>query len=88
MTRITFALTLILSLALAAAHAQTNTAPDGVEAIISSWGKQHPIGRVIKMEEVANLVLFMCSDDASAMTGGSYLIDGGLMAKIPLPLPD
>jgi NAD(P)-dependent dehydrogenase (short-subunit alcohol dehydrogenase family) len=63
-------------------------APDDVEATITKWGRIHPIGRVITMEEVARLVLFLCSDDAAAMTGGGYLIDGGLMAKLPLPMPD
>ena len=63
-------------------------APDDVEGTIARWGKLHPIGRVIKMEEVARLVLFLLSEDAAAMTGGAYLIDGGLMAKLPLPMPD
>lgn len=63
-------------------------APDDVDATIAKWGKMHPIGRVIKPEEVARLVLFLCSDEASACTGGAYLVDGGLMAKIPVVLPD
>ena len=62
--------------------------PDDVEGTIAKWGKAHPIGRIITMDEVAKLVLFLCSDDASALTGGAYLIDGGLMAKLPVVLPD
>jgi hypothetical protein len=37
---------------------------------------------------VAQLVLFLCSDQARAITGASYVIDGGLMAGVPLPLKE
>lgn len=62
--------------------------PGHADAVIATWGKTHPIGRVIKPEEVAKLVLFLCSEDASVITGAQYLVDGGLMAKIPVVLPD
>src|SRR5690606_12808452 len=38
---------------------------------------KHPIGRLGKAEEVAELVLFLSSEKSSFMTGGYYLIDGG-----------
>lgn len=41
---------------------------------------KHPIGRLGKAEEVAELVLFLSSDKSSFMTGGYYLIDGGYTA--------
>jgi NAD(P)-dependent dehydrogenase (short-subunit alcohol dehydrogenase family) len=69
-------------------NAAKNRTPDNVEGTIASWGRMHPIGRVICPEDVAKLVLFLCSDDASALTGASYLVDGGLMAKLPVILPD
>ena len=37
----------------------------------------HPIGRVGKPEEVAELILFLASDRAGWITGASYSIDGG-----------
>jgi NAD(P)-dependent dehydrogenase (short-subunit alcohol dehydrogenase family) len=37
----------------------------------------HPIGRVGTPEEVAELILFLASDKAGWITGGSYSIDGG-----------
>src|ERR1700691_5936173 len=40
----------------------------------------HPIGRFGKPEEIAEAVLWMCSDRASFMTGQSLVLDGGFLA--------
>jgi len=37
-----------------------------------------PIGRMAKPEEIANAVIYLCSDESSFMTGTSFIIDGGL----------
>ena len=42
---------------------------------------KHPMGRVGKEEEVANAVVFLCSDQASFITGEHLVIDGGFMAQ-------
>ena len=41
---------------------------------------KHPMNRLGKPEEVAELVLFLSSEKSSFMTGGYYLIDGGYTA--------
>ncbi len=40
----------------------------------------HPIGRFGRPEEVAEAVVWMCSDHASFMTGQSLVLDGGFLA--------
>ena len=41
--------------------------------------KSQPIGRMAKPEEIAHLVLYLCSDEASFITGCDYPIDGGFI---------
>jgi 2-keto-3-deoxy-L-fuconate dehydrogenase len=41
--------------------------------------KSQPIGRMGQPEEIAALALFLCSDEASFITGSDYPIDGGFL---------
>jgi NAD(P)-dependent dehydrogenase (short-subunit alcohol dehydrogenase family) len=41
--------------------------------------KSQPIGRMAQPEEIAALALFLCSDEASFITGSDYPIDGGFL---------
>lgn len=43
--------------------------------------KMHPIGRLGTAEEVAEMVVWLSSDQASFVTGGYYAIDGGYLAQ-------
>jgi len=39
-----------------------------------------PLGRMGQPTEVAELAVFLASDESSYCTGGEYLVDGGLSA--------
>jgi NAD(P)-dependent dehydrogenase (short-subunit alcohol dehydrogenase family) len=41
-----------------------------------------PLGRMASPEEIARIVLFLCSDQASFITGSSIVADGGVLARI------
>jgi NAD(P)-dependent dehydrogenase (short-subunit alcohol dehydrogenase family) len=41
----------------------------------------HPVGRMGTPEEVAESVLWLCSDAASFVTGHALLVDGGYVAR-------
>jgi len=46
-------------------------------------GRLHALGRIARPEEIANLALFLCSDESSFCTASSFVADGGLTAGVP-----
>jgi NAD(P)-dependent dehydrogenase (short-subunit alcohol dehydrogenase family) len=58
------------------------------EETVEDFGKMHPLGRVAKTEEVAEVIVFLASDKASFVTGGEYKVDGGLLSALGVPLPE
>ncbi|MFZ1771435.1 MAG: SDR family oxidoreductase, partial [Caldilinea sp.] len=46
-----------------------------------AYDEMHPIGRVGTIEEVANVFLFLASNEASFVTGANYQVDGGISVK-------
>src|SRR5262245_958348 len=59
-------------------ESQINPADPG--SVAARYQAMLPIGRYGTPEEVANLVLFLCSDLAGNITGAQYVIDGGRTA--------
>jgi len=55
------------------------TYPGKEQEMFEKLSKTQPIGRMVKSEEVAGLILYLCSDEASFITGCDYPIDGGFI---------
>jgi len=51
--------------------------PNNKEEMFQKLSAYQPVGRMGEPEEVAALAAFLCSDDASFITGAAYDIDGG-----------
>jgi len=53
--------------------------PGKEDEMFAKLSASQPIGRMGKPEEIANLILYLCSDEASFITGSDYPIDGGFL---------
>jgi 2-keto-3-deoxy-L-fuconate dehydrogenase len=53
--------------------------PGREQEMFEKLSKTQPIGRMAKPEEIAALILYLCSDEASFITGTDYPIDGGFI---------
>ena len=58
---------------------EEQTIPDNPEEYVKAVSEKTPLGRYGEPEEVAGLVAFLASDEATYITGSSYVIDGGLL---------
>lgn len=54
-----------------------NHFPDNIEEKFNELSQTQPIGRMGKPSEIANLALYLCSNEASFITGTDFPIDGG-----------
>ena len=53
--------------------------PGREEAVLQELAEYQPMGRMGTPEEVAYLALYLCSDEASFVTGQAYPLDGGVL---------
>ena len=53
--------------------------PGREKEMFEKLSKTQPIGRMAKPEEISYLILYLCSDEASFITGCDYPIDGGFI---------
>ena len=59
---------------------EAQLSPGDPAAINARYQAAQPTGRYTTVEEIANMVLFLCSDLASNTTGGQFVVDGGRTA--------
>jgi NAD(P)-dependent dehydrogenase (short-subunit alcohol dehydrogenase family) len=65
------------------AHTETEMTVENIakgNVDVTALKKRIPLGRLAKVEDVANAVSFLCSDKASFITGHSLYVDGGYLA--------
>jgi 2-keto-3-deoxy-L-fuconate dehydrogenase len=53
--------------------------PGREQEVLRQLADYQPVGRMGAPEEVANLALYLCSDEAAFITGQAYPIDGGVL---------
>jgi NAD(P)-dependent dehydrogenase (short-subunit alcohol dehydrogenase family) len=54
---------------------------DNAEELLALWNSWHALERMGTAEEVANLIVFLASDESSFITGSILKIDGGMTVK-------
>ncbi|MBU6372419.1 MAG: SDR family oxidoreductase [Alphaproteobacteria bacterium] len=60
-------------------------AVDDMPGVRAMWDERVPMGRFAQPEEIASVVAFLASSDASYVTGAIVSVDGGLMAHTGQP---
>ena len=58
---------------------EQQTIPENPEEYVKAVSEKTPLGRYGEADEIASLVAFLASDEATYITGSSYVIDGGLL---------
>ncbi len=59
---------------------EAQLSPDNAAGLSERYQAAQPTGRYTTPEEIANMVLFLCSDLAGNITGGQFVVDGGRTA--------
>jgi NAD(P)-dependent dehydrogenase (short-subunit alcohol dehydrogenase family) len=52
------------------------------EEVLAGVGKGRPLGRLAESEEIAAVIVFLCSDRAGYVTGAAWSVDGGTVPII------
>ena len=80
------ALTHALAVSLAGVARVNSISPGWIETSDAVYSgadaKQQLVGRVGKTEDIANMILFLCSDKASFISGENICIDGGMTKQM------
>jgi len=53
--------------------------PNEKEEMFEKLSKSQPIGRMGKVDEIAGLIIYLCSEEAAFITGSNFPVDGGFV---------
>jgi 3-oxoacyl-[acyl-carrier protein] reductase len=94
-------LTKIAALELAAAGIRVNAVAPGIvatgmtadlltdEDFVRPWIERNPLGRIGQPGDIADVVVFLCSDESRWITGQTLIVDGGTSLRVEPPFhPD
>ncbi len=59
--------------------------PSGDEVVLGGWADVIPARRIGSVADVTDVVVFLASDASRYCNGSEFVVDGGLIAGIPLP---
>jgi len=59
---------------------EAGLAPEDAQQAKTAMLASIPLGRYGDASEIANVMLFLASDEAAFVTGSVYMVDGGMMA--------
>jgi NAD(P)-dependent dehydrogenase (short-subunit alcohol dehydrogenase family) len=68
--------------------ADLDTGEGSADELIALWGRAHPVGRVGRPEEIAEAIAFLAGPHARFITGTELKVDGGVLAKLGIVLPE
>jgi NAD(P)-dependent dehydrogenase (short-subunit alcohol dehydrogenase family) len=57
----------------------------GKEVLYQELAEMHPVGRIAKPSEIAEVALFLASESASFITGTTLNVDGGILSRLHDP---
>ncbi len=57
----------------------------GGDSALAELARLHPVGRIARPEEIAKVVVFLASADASFITGATVDADGGILSRLHDP---
>jgi NAD(P)-dependent dehydrogenase (short-subunit alcohol dehydrogenase family) len=58
-----------------------SVAPEQLATVRAEAAEEVPLGRIADPSEIASVIVFLCSDAASFVTGASVVVDGGALAR-------
>ncbi|MDN5843918.1 MAG: SDR family oxidoreductase [Alcaligenaceae bacterium] len=52
------------------------------EETFRKFSEYQPVGRMVRPDEIAQMAVYLCSDESQMVTGSSFLIDGGVLMGV------